>query len=95
MDSKAEDLVDYLEGRGLFENAAADGMDLSSYWTLFKDTSLWKLGLLAASLPATAADVERVWSAASFVVEARERLSSEHLRQEVYIRWNYRALGGL
>jgi hypothetical protein len=55
------------------------------FWhALYADSCLSKIGEVLSPLPASAARVERVWSTASFITAERERLSAEHLREEVY-----------
>ena len=53
-----------------------------------KDSPLSQLGQRLASLPASQATVERVFSSATFQREGRETMSSESLAKEVYIRVN-------
>jgi hypothetical protein len=48
------------------------------------------LAFHCSQLPGSTADLERHFSGAQFVGEGRERLSSNHLFQEVYIRENRR-----
>ena len=40
------------------------------------------------SLPCSQAGVERVFSAADFAAENRERLGFDHLADEVFVRYN-------
>ena len=66
------------------------GFPAQKYWTgLFSDAPLAAVGSRVCGLPAASASVERLWSAAGHQVEGRERLSVEHLFQELHVRMNF------
>ena len=69
--------------------------DLSpvEFWALFSEVGLAKFGRIFCALPASTANLERVFSGASFVVDGRWKLSGEHHAQEVYLRHNGRLIG--
>ena len=64
-------------------------------WSFFKDSGLATIGKVYNQLPGSTADLERHFSGAQFVGEGRERLTSTHLFQEVFVRENRRALKNL
>ena len=58
-------------------------------WTvLFKGDPLADFASILVSLPCSQAGVERVFSAADFATENRERLGFDHLADEVFVRYN-------
>ena len=64
------------------------GGGLQAWWALYNDSPLFDAGQALSNLPASSGAVERVWSSASFIMAERCRLSSEHLEQELILRWN-------
>ena len=59
-----------------------------SFWSLYGDTLLAPFGKILSLLPATTADIERVWSVAGNVTIGRERITADHLHEDLYVRWN-------
>ena len=88
------EVTDYLEGRGNFVDSIVSlEADPQAWWGCHSDSALSKFARLMCKIPATTADVERLFSAASFAIEGRERLGLEEVQREVYIRWNMTATG--
>ena len=56
---------------------------------VFPTTSLSPLAKLLSTLPCSQASVERVFSAADWAVDNRERLGFDKLALEVSLRFNY------
>ena len=64
------------------------------YWRgLHSSGDLAALGSIVTSFPSSQAAVERVFSSTKWQVEDRERLTPDHLFEEVYIRINAKELG--
>ena len=90
------EVKDFLEQTGMHEGDECIGdVGPGDYWTFFKDLGLATVGKVYSQLPGSTADLERHFSGAQFVGEGRERLTSTHLFQEVFVRENRRALKNL
>ena len=84
-----DDVLKYVQLQDEYALAGtANTITPHAYWVLYKDTPLAKVGSQYSSLPATTADIERVWSIAGNITEGRERLTADHLHEELFIRWN-------
>lgn len=68
-------------------------MSPTQYWAiLHPDSPLAGMASLLCSIPASQADVERVFSSAKFQSDGRGRLALDLLAKEVYIRVNTQRL---
>ena len=90
------ELMDYMESRNQFAGVSSLSCKSFDLWsTLFPKTSLSPLGKLLSSLPCSQNSVERVFSAADWAADNRERLGFEKLALEVYVRFNWLRLSGV
>ena len=90
-----EELMDYMQYRNQFAGVSSLPCKSFDLWTtLFPKTSLSPLGKLLAALPCSQNSAERVFSAADWPTDNRERLGFEKLALEVYLRFNWLRLSG-
>ncbi len=91
-----QELMDYMQCRGQF--AGVSSLDCRSFdvWSsLFPKSSLSSIGRMFGALPCSQNSCERVFSAADWAAENRERLGFEKLATEVYVRFNKLRLSAL
>ena len=79
-----------MEGTGKY----ADTVNLKdltpqAFWLMYKDSPLYPIAHILASVPSSTGAVERVWSKACFIVSERERLSHEHMKEELMLSCNH------
>ena len=66
-----------------------DGCSPLRFWNLFPDSPIQKIAVVITTLPTSTASLERCWSAAALILQDRERLTIDHLFEEMFIRWNW------
>ena len=82
-------IIACIAGEGPYKDAALLACLPYHFWTvLFKGDPLTDFASTLVSLPCSQAGVERVFSAADFAAENRERLGFDHLADEVFVRYN-------
>ena len=77
-----ESILEYTESAGFFSAATCPEIQMANphaYWSVYADHPLAKLGRLVSLLPASTADIERVWSMAGSIAAGREALRPEYL----------------
>ena len=89
-DAVLAELERFEKGTGLFSSDLVhkDMFPMTFWKRVFPDSVLASQAAVYCSLPATSASVERVWSAAAYQTQGRERLTTEHLFRELYVKMN-------
>ena len=84
-----QELLDYMQCRGQFVGVSSLACRSFDVWSsLFPKSSLSPLGRMFAALPCSQNSVERVFSAADWATDNRERLGFAKLACEVFLRFN-------
>ena len=92
--SEVSEFCSFLEKSGRFADVDSfAAVQPQQFWSaVYKYSSLSKLGEIMTSLSSSQASLERVFSCSGWLAEGRERLSSEHLFEETFVRYNRRVL---
>jgi hypothetical protein len=87
----AEEFLLYLNWAGRYtdgETWLTPSVTPLSWWCLYADSPIAKFCGIVASLPASSAPIERVWSHMHKHVTGRPRLSAHNLFHEVFVALN-------
>ena len=88
-----DEVLAFVGETGAYQNSGSVSCHPFLFWaTLHVDSCIAPLGKLLASIPASQASVERVFSTADWLATNRDRLGFRKLARDTFIRYNHSAL---